>query len=138
MANATIQFTRTDDYILAPTDQLQLNLITLPPAGATLDVAVYAAPLGQDSGFRQIGRASIDSLANRAAATRYVLPLSTGTGYVFRLDGEARIMLPGQHSITVGLTLTDAAGRLIHDFGSQTAAVTHALLDGLFFVKMAG
>ena len=137
MANATIQFTRTDDYILAPTDQLQLNLLAHPPAGASLDIAVYAAPLGQDSGFRQIGQARIDSLADRAAAARYLLPVSAGMGYVFRLEGEARLMLPGHHSMTVGLTLTDAAGRIIHDFGSQTAELTHALLDGLFFVKTA-
>ena len=51
MANATIQFTRTDDYILAPTDQLQLNLLALPPAGAILDIAVFAAPLALRRGL---------------------------------------------------------------------------------------
>jgi len=138
MAIPTIQFTRTDDYILASTDRLQLTLRALPPARASLELAVYSAPLGQDSGFHQIGQASIDTLANEAAAPRYRLPLTSGFGYVFRLAGEASLLLPGVHAMTIGLVLSDAAGKVIHDFGDQVVDGTHALLDGLFYVKVAG
>jgi hypothetical protein len=138
MANATIQFTRTDDYILVPSDHLQLTLRALPPARAALDIAVYSAAPGHDGGYQKTGQASIDNLANAAAAPQYRLPLTPGFGYAFRLAGEASLLLPGVHSMTVGLVLGDAAGRVIHDFGDQTLDGTHALLDGLFYVKMAG
>lgn len=135
MANATIQFTRTDDYIPVPTGRLQLTLHTLPPAGASLDIVVYAAPLGQDGGFRRIGAASIDNPGDGSAAPQYALPVAPGMGYVLRLSGEARLLLPGYHAMTVGLLLTGASGEPVHDFGSQYVEDTHALIDGLFYVK---
>ena len=135
MANATIQFTRTDDYIGVPAGRLQLTLHTLPPAGAALDIAVYAAPLGQDSGFRRIGVARIDNTGDQAAAPQYALPIEPGMGYVLRLSGEARLLLPGYHALTVGLLLSDASGEPVHDFGSQYVEDTHALIDGVFYVK---
>jgi hypothetical protein len=137
MAIPTLQFTRTDDYILVQSDHLQLTLRALPPARASLDLAVYSAPLGQDSGYQKVGQASIDSLGKEAAAPPYRLPLIAGFGYVFRLAGEASLLLPGVHSMTIGLVLSDAAGKVIHDFGDQAVDGAHALLDGLFYVKMA-
>jgi len=138
MATPTLQFTRTDDYILVQTDRLQLTLRALPPARASLDLSVYSAPLGHDSGFRQVGQARIDNLANEAATSRYRLPLTPGFGYVFRLAGEASLLRPGVHAMTIGLVLGDAAGKVIHDFGDQFVDGAHALLDGLFYVRMAG
>lgn len=91
MASATVQFTKTDDHILVPSDRLQLTLHALPPAGASLDIAVYSAPLGQDSGFRQVGQARIDSLPGAAAMAQYAIPLSAGLAYGFRLAGDARL-----------------------------------------------
>lgn len=136
MASATVQFTKTDDYILVPGERVQLTLHALPPAGAELDIAVYAAPLGQDSGFRRIGQARIDNPGGQAAAPQYAIPIGAGLAYVFRLTGDARLLLPGHHALTVGLSLTDASGEVVHDFGSQNVEATHALLDGLFHVKM--
>ena len=138
MATPTLQFTRTDDYIPVQSDRLELTLRAQPPARASLDLAVYSAPLGQDRGHQKIGQASIDNLGTEAAAPQYRLPLIAGFGYVFRLAGEASLLLPGVHSMTIGLALSDAAGKVIHDFGDQFVDGTHALLDGLFYVKMAG
>lgn len=135
MANATIQFTRTDDYILVPSERLQLTLHTLPPAGASLAVTVYAAPLGQDGGFRRVAQSTIDNPGDQSAAPQFALPVAPGTGYVLRLSGEARLLLPGYHALTVGLLLSDGSGEAVHDFGSQYVEATQALLDGLFYVK---
>lgn len=135
MPIATVQFTKTDDYILAPAGRLQLALHALPPAGAALDIAVYSAPLGQDSGFRQIVQARIASLGVPSATAQYAIPINAGLAYVFRLEGDARLLLPGLHAMTVGLSLTDSSGEIVHDFGNQALEATHALLDGLFYVK---
>lgn len=137
MANATIQFTKTDDYILVPSSRLQLSLHALPPAGASLELAVYAAPLGQDGGARQVAQARIDNLGGEPAAPQFVVPLGLGLGYVFRLEGDARLLRPGLHAMTIGLALSDAEGRVVHDFGKQYVEATHALLDGLFYARRA-
>lgn len=136
MADGIIQFTKTDSYILAPTDRVQLSLRATPPTGASLAISAYSARLGQETGFRQIGQAIIDNLANKPATPQYVIPITPGLGYAFRLAGDARLLVPGYHSMTVGLLLTGACGELIHDFGSHNVDVTHALLHGLFYVRM--
>jgi len=139
MSVPVLEFFAPDWVLLPPgTPAVQLRIVAFPPVAANAGIVVFARPAVQGAPWTRVGNSMVDNLPNTLPGEAFRMPVTTGTEYVIRFQGEAHLLMPGFQDVTVGFELSTPQG-LLHNYGGpRTAHNTRAAgLNGDAFLRFA-